>query len=423
MSRGKSFKSLASYMKKDPNKYNIYTIKEKYGVDDDTKPGATRYLSKELILDINKINPNGNKTFILGGTGTGKTISYTVPQIVNNDCDFIIVDSDGDVYNHTRQVLLDKGYTVLILDLRKGIKMEISEMGEKEHYITFKPFQQIESKDDLNILAKKLTNIIDYKETNARTKYQDGVFIYDLLDFANNHSILDMENFMEKVNPAYRPIYNKVAPLFFNYSLHDIVNQRKDINVDEFMDDKDKKALFIMENSWGGDYENDKLIPTLLLSYICDAISQREIIRPLHFIFNGTRELSYMNFFDGIEQELFNINNKQNVGFSFCTQSLADMNYYLEYALSTADIFMYMGTPIITDIEKIFPYLHNDIYKTPKDIYKSEAIPRCCIIRVKNEVSVTDNKYMPMDFNGELSEKFKNDIDIVIDPHTNGKDE
>lgn len=76
--------------------------------------------TNNISFDYSTIK-NAN-ALVLGGSGSGKTFHYTKLNIeqISKDASFVVVDPmQGELLSDTKKSLLQKGYTIKILDLRK----------------------------------------------------------------------------------------------------------------------------------------------------------------------------------------------------------------------------------------------------------------------------------------------------------------
>ena len=134
-------------------------------------------LSNELYLPNIK---RGNKNVLLvGGTGVGKTASFTITNILNDLGSYVVVDPFGEAYNLTHKYLEDKGYKVY--KLSDGYNF----------------FTGIASMNDVDALAdifiKKLTYNNDvYWDENAKLLFKSFLF-YAI-------TVEEMEKRIDKLN-------------------------------------------------------------------------------------------------------------------------------------------------------------------------------------------------------------------------------
>lgn len=58
-----------------------------------------------------------NNTLVFGGTGSGKTESFILPNLLNHlDCNYVLTDTKGELLRRVGQGFVDDGYRVTVLD-------------------------------------------------------------------------------------------------------------------------------------------------------------------------------------------------------------------------------------------------------------------------------------------------------------------
>ncbi len=118
-------------------------------------PGGEEKIMTEHVsvsLDGRRHGRNVN-VLTVGGSGSGKTRSYALPNVMNATCSMIILDPKGEILRQTGRLLLkEKGFAVRVFDL---VNMERSHC--------YNPFAYIRNDGDMQRLA---TNII--KNTTPR---------------------------------------------------------------------------------------------------------------------------------------------------------------------------------------------------------------------------------------------------------------
>ena len=79
-----------------------------------------RMKMKEPILSKNLIgHANCHNTLVLGRTGTGKTLNYIIPNLMQMDGSYIIADPKGELYAKTRHMFDKNGYDIRVLDFMR----------------------------------------------------------------------------------------------------------------------------------------------------------------------------------------------------------------------------------------------------------------------------------------------------------------
>ena len=90
----------------------------------------------KLSFDNKKTRRNSN-TVILGGSGTGKSFSFIMPNIAQLNSSFVITDPSGEIYQNMYKFLRDNGYVIKVLNLKY--------YDRGNHY---NPFDYIRRKED-----------------------------------------------------------------------------------------------------------------------------------------------------------------------------------------------------------------------------------------------------------------------------------
>lgn len=78
---------------------------------------SDRILAAGIHVDNDTwLTGRNNNDLIIGPSGTGKTTSYVLPNILNATESMVVVDTKGNLYRKTADRLRHKGYNVLLLD-------------------------------------------------------------------------------------------------------------------------------------------------------------------------------------------------------------------------------------------------------------------------------------------------------------------
>lgn len=123
--------------------------------DGDTSENLQMTRTEGLSLDTRATRRNLNTT-VLGGSGSGKTATHVIPNILKANMDYACTDPKGELYGMTHETLRRQGYEVRKLDL-VDLTCETR----------FNPMQYIDpAKPDVSIM-RLVTNIMD--NTNGST--------------------------------------------------------------------------------------------------------------------------------------------------------------------------------------------------------------------------------------------------------------
>ena len=120
---------------------SVATLQKKY------RQSENIILSQNIRLGLNMYTHQRNlNVLVIGGSGSGKTRFYSLPNILNGNCSFVITDPKGEAARSVGAALEQMGYTVRILNL---IDMKNSHR--------YNPFAYIRKDDDIISL---ITNFI-----------------------------------------------------------------------------------------------------------------------------------------------------------------------------------------------------------------------------------------------------------------------
>ena len=152
--------------------------------------------SNDTKLSINDRKTFQNNNFlILGGAGTGKSRFVIKPNLLQENCSYVVTDPSGEIIVSCGKVLSDHGYKIKIFNL--------SNMG---HSNTYNPFNYI--RDEAGVLM-----VIDclIKNTTGKNEKGDQFFtnsekllysacIFYLIDFETDESRKNFSSVMDMIN-------------------------------------------------------------------------------------------------------------------------------------------------------------------------------------------------------------------------------
>lgn len=152
--------------------------------------------SNDTKLSINDRKTSRNNNFlILGGAGTGKSRFVIKPNLLQENCSYVVTDPSGEIIVSCGKVLSDHGYKIKIFNL--------SNMG---HSNTYNPFNYI--RDEAGVLM-----VIDclIKNTTGKNEKGDQFFtnsekllysacIFYLIDFETDESRKNFSSVMDMIN-------------------------------------------------------------------------------------------------------------------------------------------------------------------------------------------------------------------------------
>ena len=112
---------------------SVMIVNGKYSTKKDEDPFFNKILTQNVRISFwcwrHRRNLN---ILVIGGSGAGKTRFYVIPNVLNANSSFIILDPKGEILRTTGNVLKQKGYKIKVLDL---VHMEKSHCYNLFHYI------------------------------------------------------------------------------------------------------------------------------------------------------------------------------------------------------------------------------------------------------------------------------------------------
>lgn len=121
-------------------------INAKYATRKNEDPFLNKILTQNVAISfmVRRHRRNLN-ILVIGGSGAGKTRFFALPNILNGNCSFIILDPKGEILRTVGHVLESMGYEVKVLDL---LHMERSHC--------YNPFDYLRNVDDIQRLVSNI---------------------------------------------------------------------------------------------------------------------------------------------------------------------------------------------------------------------------------------------------------------------------
>lgn len=161
--------------------------------------GKNRKLLTEnvsLSFDSKKHQLNLN-TIIVGGSGSGKTRSYALPNILAcDDVSLVILDPKGEIYRICRKSLEKKGYDIRVINL-----------VETEKSYCYNPISYLKSDNDVQVLVTNL-----FKSTQPKNSTTTDPF----WDTAASMLLMALIFYIKYEEPPYRQNFATVMEMLRN---------------------------------------------------------------------------------------------------------------------------------------------------------------------------------------------------------------
>lgn len=127
----------------------------------DKKADQNLLLTKNMMLSLNTFKHRRNlNVLVIGGSGSGKSRAYVVPNILQKNANYVVLDPSGELEKMTRRTLEADGYKVLKLDLENMFESDRSN-----------PFVNIEKEEDILSLIKCYVTSTEDKGTTKGDQF------------------------------------------------------------------------------------------------------------------------------------------------------------------------------------------------------------------------------------------------------------
>ena len=140
---------------------NVRRICKKYADKD--------FFKNRLLTQNLKISETGKKiylnliTLVIGGSGAGKSFYYVIPNLLQAQGSYIVLDPSGELLKRTGGFLKQEGYKIRALNL-----------DEMEKSFGYNPFEYLESDDDVLRLVKIIFRATVPKESHSNDPMWDN---------------------------------------------------------------------------------------------------------------------------------------------------------------------------------------------------------------------------------------------------------
>ncbi len=278
-----------------------------------------------MILATNVTIPETNKsnknTLIIGVPGSGKTRSHVIPNLMEMDSSFVVIDPKGEVYDMTHELLYNRGYHIEFIDFDQPEKSEsfynplmylknqndiiaFSEIlvCDASQYSHMDPFWNSSGKTLCTCLASyliencneedyTLANMLKIMNTHQIGSLTDSTFDIMMQDLPDSSFAKRQYNMLRVCGSADKTIaciFMELYSKFNHFMTDDIIRLTSSTNTVNFSGlGKCKTALFIKCSDT--DRSKDKLIDLLIqqaVSTLChdaDELPDHCLKCPVHF--------------------------------------------------------------------------------------------------------------------------------------------
>lgn len=420
-----------------------------------TKKLAYPYDSKEIDMDKNiilsnklflgtdtKITRRNCNIFAIGGAASGKTRYFTLPNLLQANSNYLVVNDGEDVYNKTKDFFITQGYKVKCLNLAR-----------KHTSMHFNPFKYLNNDIDIIKLSKSLASQL---ETNSDPFYprMEEYLLSAGIDYMMRHYVrskcsletlidifnrteYDLEYLLDMLpsksigyeryqmyktcsTPQRKDICISISKLLSSIKTNtEFILQFDEMNFEDFKEDK--IILYVILSSFENkaNFLATLLIEQLYLYLINDNITflneeeeifakmhkrnqkttaeRKELKYPLRFMLENIQNLSKIEDLE----KILATSRPYNISFSITTNSITQLEllgYDVDVLIGNNDTIIYLGTNECNTavfFSKLLPVEHREMYTvqfmTPDELIRMPFSD--CIVLTRGYHPIIDKKY------------------------------
>lgn len=177
-------------------------------------PHDAYIFGKNCYKKINSDAALNSNVIVTGASGTGKTWSFVIPNILQMNADYVVADAKGTILKKTGKILQKNGYKVSVLNL--------IDLSNTTHY---NPLSYIKNERDLTYLARCMIN------TNAVDMSSSGVSHRD--PYWDNSALIVLEAMIGYLYETYPPYIHTLGNLRSMFSLLNAMSDYDSRQADE----------------------------------------------------------------------------------------------------------------------------------------------------------------------------------------------
>ena len=164
----------------------------------DPDPSKNRILSRNLSITLDGKNGlSNNNMLVIGSSGTYKTTSVVVPNLLKASGNYIVLDVKGELLYQYGNYLKSRGYTIRCLNLK-----------EPERSDRYNPYAYVEREEDIIRLIASIQDALTPPDAAKGDPFwQDGaclylqaIFFYEWEVAREEHRMGNMNNIMQLIN-------------------------------------------------------------------------------------------------------------------------------------------------------------------------------------------------------------------------------
>lgn len=119
-----------------------------------TNPNKGIILSKHTQELVDSTKERINNVLVIGGPGSGKSWHVVLPNLLQMNGSYIVLDHDGTLFMTTKEFFRQSGYRVMLLDFWNGpeYRQEDSYIGKGIEECNYNPFRYLQNDADIDAM-------------------------------------------------------------------------------------------------------------------------------------------------------------------------------------------------------------------------------------------------------------------------------
>ena len=118
------------------------------------RPNKGIILSKHTQELVNSAKERINHVLVIGGSGSGKSWHVVLPNLLQMNGSYIVLDHDGTLFMTTKELFRQSGYRVMLFDFWNGPeeRQKDSYIGKGIEEYNYNPFRYLRSDADIDAM-------------------------------------------------------------------------------------------------------------------------------------------------------------------------------------------------------------------------------------------------------------------------------
>ena len=183
-----------------------------------------------------------NNVLAVGASGTSKTRSYVIPNIIEASGSYVISDPKGTLYLEYGEYLKNKGYRVCLLDFRNI-----------NHSSRYNPLDYVKTDEDILKLATAMLGAVSSRDNDIYKYWElSGAYLLAaVISYVKN----ELEEKYHNIGYIYRAISTRYIRVMYSNLLEEFLH-----DIDRFYNEDEDVKVLMEDMKYGMRFCGDELI-------------------------------------------------------------------------------------------------------------------------------------------------------------------